>query len=973
MAFDRQSEKDMPLSALLTPLPLLKRSGGVLLRGMRVTIAGGADKQSAPAYLELGNRSGTTMHELGCPGQGGKDVMVFIPEVSGDERLTAIVRCGSETWDGALRIRPARRWTVHLVLHSHTDLGFTDTISEISKIHNDNTDRAIELCHATADWPEGSRFKWTCEVSWQVQQYIEHRSPEKVEELMRLVRQRSIGIGAMYTGQLPDILGHEEAARTFSYAGHLRHRYGIVCDTAMLCDVPGFTTGMVQIMAKSGVPNLIIADNNFIAPVLARTDLPRPFWWNGADGTRILCWYTDHPYFAYIEGEYYGFTADVDAVAGKLPEKLRSLEESGYPFDRLQVQYAFDNFRLDTRPIDIVRKWNEAWEYPKVVLSTADEFMNHLRRSHADEIPSRTGDWTNWWAGISSGFPVEAALSRRCHERAPAAEILWTAASMRNPSVAYPADEFNRVYDGLLAFDEHSGGGTLWQPKSPEHQEAALREGFGYLYNADRLLGRLESEIVPASAGGRTFAVINPSGESRSGWVASPSLVHGGLYADHVPPYGYRTYPTGDEVESKLPGDGNAGVEDRPAQFVLVNSHMKVVIDKKSGFCTSVRDVRRGRELLSGETYFNRPKVYEMHPVVQIELGRYIPEVYTGVENPGDFLPWPELSRPGIDCCTDPVRGVVCTISHAIGGLVWLTQEYVLPHDASGVFVSNRLSRDVCDDRRLRDALGDYLRPTGLLYFCFSFNVPDGMFEYESPASIIRPSAEQFQAACRDFFAIGRWCRISGAETSVAVSSPDVPLVDVGSVGLLRFKPELDANQSSLFFRAVSLKDWGSDLESPYSRDRDLVFRFGVDAEDVSGGAIEARRTGRAHAHSLGLSCHSPLRGAVVASDATGLFTGPAGSWCSVTPENVEIMTIKRARHSSDILIRCREIAGRSAKASIAFSGFRIKAAHSASITEVPLDPVDARGDVLRAEFSPFAIHTYLLTLQRHEAGNDNA
>jgi hypothetical protein len=966
-------DRSMPLSVTLTPLPLLKRSGGLLLRGIRVTFGCTGGQEGAAAFLELSDGRGRTLHELGLPGPGDRNVTVFVPEVPGDETILAHMRCGPETATAQMPISPARRWIVHLVLHSHTDLGFTDTITEIAKIHNENTDRAIDLCNETSGWPAGSRFKWTCEVSWQVQQYIAHRSPEKVEELMRLVRQGSIGIGAMYTGQLPDILGHEEAARTFAYAGYLRHRYGIPCTTAMLCDVPGFTTGMVQIMAKSGVPNLIIADNNFIAPVLERTDLPRPFWWRGADGTKILCWYTDHPYFAYIEGEHYGFTADADAVARLLPEKLRSLEESGYPFDRLQLQYAFDNARLDTRPLDIVRTWNETWEYPKVVLSTADEFLTYLGRHHGATIPLRTGDWTNWWSGISSGFPVEAAISRRCHDRAPAAEMLWAAASIRNPAFAFPVDEFNRVYDGLLAFDEHSGGGTLWQPRSQDHQDAALREGFGQLYEAEERLGRLEDRIAGTAPDAQMLVVINPTGEARSEWVPCPSLPGGWVHASGVPPYGYRSYAIDGEVDAGLPPEGMADISERPGRVLLSNPFTRITIDRESGFCTSLVILPEGRELIGGQEFFNRPLVYEMQPVVPIELGKYIPEVYTGVENPGRYRPWPGRSRPVLEPSFDPIRGAACTVSHVIAGRVWLSQEYLLPHGSTRVHVSNRLSRAVCDDQLLRGELADFLTRAGLLYFGFSFDIGGGVFEYESPASIVCPAEDQFAAACRDFFAVGRWCRISNEERSIAVSSPDIPLVDVGSIGLLRFKRQLDANQSSLFFRAVALRDWGTELESPYSRERDLLFRFGLDTAPLPPDPAERRRVGRAMAHSLGLSCHSPLRAIPLARDGAGIFARPAGAWSSVRPDNVEIMTLKRARFTDQVLLRCREIAGRPAQASIAIPGFQIVSAQSTSITEEPVEPMEVHGNTLHAEFAPFAIRSYLLTLRREAIPDANA
>src|SRR5690606_28565628 len=201
---------------------------------------------------------------------------------------------------------------------------------------------------------EESRFKWTCEVSWQIQNYLAQRSSAKIEDLIQLVKKGSIDVGALYSGELTEILGHEQAVRSFYYSAELRWKYGIKIQTAMLCDVPGCTKGFVQIMAKSGINNLILADNNFIAPFLLRTDLPRPFYWEGDDNSKVLSWYTDHPFYAYIEGENYGLSQSYLQTRKKLPQKLIDLEKNEYKYNEFQLQYAFDNFRIEFRPAAIV-------------------------------------------------------------------------------------------------------------------------------------------------------------------------------------------------------------------------------------------------------------------------------------------------------------------------------------------------------------------------------------------------------------------------------------------------------------------------------------------------------------------------------------------------------------------------------------------------------------------------------------------
>jgi hypothetical protein len=441
------------MSLRVQPLPFLRRTNSGRVRAIRVDWTEPALTPGAIWSLRVVRDSWERTFSL----QGAEPQQVSIPEADSpiETSFTAIREDQQET--SLLRIDPVRKWTVHLVLHSHTDLGFTAPVSDVARLHNDNTDRAIAYCRETAHLPEGLRFKWTCEVTWQVQNYIRDRRPDQVAALMDLVRTGAIGIGAMYSGELTGLLGHEEAVRCFAYAGYLRRRYGVPCDSAMLCDVPGCTAGLVQIMAKSGIRALIVADNNFAAPFLPRTDLPRPFIWTGSDNSEVICWFTDHPFYAYVEGEYYGFLENRGKVEHMLGEKLLSLEQQGYPHDRFQIQYAFDNAPITFVPAGIVQEWAAHWEYPKIILSTASEFLGTMREEHPGRLPRRSGDWTDWWGGIVTGFPADEAFSREYHLRTPAVETLAAHLALRGSGVPVP-EPITRAYARPLAFDEHSEG-----------------------------------------------------------------------------------------------------------------------------------------------------------------------------------------------------------------------------------------------------------------------------------------------------------------------------------------------------------------------------------------------------------------------------------------------------------------------------------------------------------------------------------
>src|SRR5690606_29607867 len=126
--------------------------------------------------------------DLGLSRNGLNSKEIFLPESADEQTDEFIFLFGDEKIIRKVNVKPVRRWEIFLVLHSHTDLGFTAPVSEVAQIHNDNTDLAILYCKETEHWPEESRFKWTCEVSWQIQNYLAQRSSAKIEDLIQLVK-----------------------------------------------------------------------------------------------------------------------------------------------------------------------------------------------------------------------------------------------------------------------------------------------------------------------------------------------------------------------------------------------------------------------------------------------------------------------------------------------------------------------------------------------------------------------------------------------------------------------------------------------------------------------------------------------------------------------------------------------------------------------------------------------------------------
>ena len=80
---------------------------------------------------------------------------------------------------------------VFIVHHSHTDIGYTDVQTKILNDHVSFIDKVLDYCRETDNYPEDSKFRWTCETGWMVRNYMENR-PEKTREFIRRVKEGRI-------------------------------------------------------------------------------------------------------------------------------------------------------------------------------------------------------------------------------------------------------------------------------------------------------------------------------------------------------------------------------------------------------------------------------------------------------------------------------------------------------------------------------------------------------------------------------------------------------------------------------------------------------------------------------------------------------------------------------------------------------------------------------------------------------------
>jgi hypothetical protein len=542
------------ISVYAQPLPLFRElaSGtgkqsrqepGGLQQAVRVAVRGGTG--SLP--VRLAGAEGTVAD--------GAPVDLFVPEVTDSQAPQDLSLQVGELGTAQVTVAPQRKWTVHVVHHSHLDIGYTDRQGVVLRNHLEYLDSALELAGQSDDWPDDARFRWTVESALPVRRWLAARAEPTVARFVELARAGRIEVTAMPFQLHTEACSTEELHRLLRFSDRLRERYGIPVTSAMHTDVPGAVVGLVDALAAAGVRYLSAAHNwaGRSVPFLHDgQELGRPFWWRSPAGNRLLVWFTDTPHgMAYMEGNVVGlaesFPATVDLLPGYLdalahrpvPYRHEAFGWSGtfddqvtrspYPHDLLHLRVQggnADNAGPSLVPPSVIREWNARYAWPKLRMATNTDFFTEAESRLADRLPEHTGDWTDWWAdGLGSGArPL--GYARRAQHAVRHAETLHTLAGVDGDAAV------DAVYDKLGLFDEHTwgaanpwhdhedgfdSGGLQWARKC-ELAYAAADDAEDLRHAGARRLGA--GYAAPAGALA-AFLVVNPGPATRTDTVVA--------------------------------------------------------------------------------------------------------------------------------------------------------------------------------------------------------------------------------------------------------------------------------------------------------------------------------------------------------------------------------------------------------------------------------------------------------------------
>lgn len=884
--------------------------------------------------------------------------------ISGIEKETearVTMEVGAEVASASIRLRPLRPWTLYLVQHSHTDIGYTDLPSRISVDHLEFIDEAVRSCDLTDSYPEAARFRWTCEGTWAVERYLATRPPAMVAAFLERVRQGRIEVTAL-SMNMTDLASEEVYVRAFLPIARLRER-GISIRGAMQCDVNGYPWCLPELLQDVGVTGFAGGINQTRSTL--PYEFPRAIEWRSPSSGSVLAWRGEHYMFA----NTLGFRESLEKVLARLPGYLVSLEKRGFPYRSVLLQmagYFTDNAAPCHRASDLVREWNERFAFPRVRLATLSEALDAIRCE--GDAPVTAKAWPDWWADGVGSAALEASVAREAQETLQFAETFLALSRTAHEGDPDLRGLVAEAYLHALIYGEHTFGAsdsvtrpdsintkTQWGEKAAQAHRArwiatelesaafsrwaagSVPRGEAGLVVFNALSwarsGPVRLRLPRGFAEERTpFRIVDPEREEEVPYQFVRSAVNFReveLVARDVPPLGQRSYRLEVGAEPALPAAA--------FQFeasALSNERLVVELDPKRAAIRAIRSRGSGENLVGAEEYgFNQ----YIHERIAHEKGRSHLWPMAPSYDAAAF----ERAAAGDATVAVGVRGPVrasLVMSSKVtvpAGEVKLETEVSLYRGIATVFIENRVIKPGSVDPEAS-------------YFAFPFAAPSPP-RAELVGGVLTPGLDQIPGSASDWHAIQRWVRFEGNGRSAVWATVDAPLVQFGGLNTGRWGKGLTL-EKPLVYSWIMNNYWFTNFVA--SQTGSFTFRYAVAGGEAAVSDAEASRFGKE-------AC-SPLRAVV----AEGKGNGPwHRSLLAVEPAEVVLVTAKEAEMGSRrLVVRLRNVSSQSVEASLRVDpSLGLRSARRTNLLEEPQKELLLADGAVGLALGPWALATVVL------------
>ncbi len=890
---------------------------------------------------------------------GFNRLILKIPRTSRERTLAVQLRFSDgETRSASFVQKPIHEWTVYMVEHAHTDIGYTRPQADILAEHLRFIDYALDYCDQTDSLPDDARFRWTCEASWPVSQYLRYRPPAQIERFKRRIQEGRIEItGMMFNmSEIPD----ENLYASFLEPVREFQKMGIPVVTGMQDDVTGVAWCLIDFFHDLGIKYLTMGINPDRA--LRPFKIPTAFWWQSPSGNRVLAYRSDH----YMTGNFMGMErGELGIVEPRMFEYLQNLEQETYPFDRVAVQYSgyyTDNSPPSTAGCRVIEAWNKKFIWPHLRSATDHEFPMYVAEKHANDVQTVRAAWPDWWTDGTESAPRETAAARRSQALMTANEGILAMVRMTGAQVPQSAiQRVGAINEHLLFYDEHTFGAAesisdplalnselQWGQKSAYVWDAAKNAGLLQEYG----LGLLQHAIVRSAT--PTITAFNTLGWARSGVLtayidnqilppdsayrivdpeghAAPAQLltrrsdgcYWSIWVENVPPMGFKTY----RIE-RSPGSAAIPQGGTNKETVLENRYYRITFDTTRGTIRTIFDKQLQTNLFDTTSSWQGSEFIRETMKDRDQMARFRKVTFN--RTPLSNIRFNGMAEGGI------------------WNSVSFTGESEAAFGGAGVTCEVRLFNET---KRIEIHFAIRKRPITspeALYIAFPFAMAGGSIRYDVQGGVVIPGVTQIPGSSSDWQTVQSFAAVRSGAGQIIVGSDESPLMQFGDINTGKYQRVSQVTRPHIFSWVMN-NYWTTNFLA--EEDGALEWTYYL---------TSVADTSNSTAERFGWGSRIPLVPRVLPAQA-GSGSSYEASFLSPSPKNILLVSAHPSTTGSGVILQLRETDGTAATLNL---GEFLHQNHMKKVTEV-----NVIGETPKPAASTIVFKPYEVKFIRLDAG----
>ena len=953
-----KSQTPVPdISASLDPTVFFKNTSAGLREIAEITVRHQKPLAQTSATIEIAGTRVSAAAAASPYDFGEQPISIDVPALPGPAAYTLDIVTGGQKLHSSGEFRPERHWQIFATLRIHNDIGFTDLQPNVQELDARNADRVIDIA---SRFPS---FKFNFEDAWLVDNYIHSRTPARTRRLLSLAAHDRVSVNPIYLNLLTGLCTAEELYRSLYFAGRLEAE-GVPIKSACLTDVPTPSWFIPSLLRDAGVSYFASGGNQSRSLLLAHSRLNEnsPFYWEGADGRRVLAWFArNYRQFNRLAGDH----PTVARLRRTVPQFLARYRRPDYPVDAVMLYGLYgDNTDIRTGDAAYFDEWNRTFAFPKIVPATDADYFDYISARYAGRLPAYRGDAGSAWEDGAASTAAETATNRDTQRVLPAAEGAAGLATSLTPDERYPASEFRDAWKNVLFSDEHSWGAA--ESRTEPGRERVRRQWEikrGYVIRAhdaarDLLTRSLNRLVQNISVAGPTLFIFNFGTAARTEPVEielaadqqpidlatnrpvaldvldSPQGYRRVCFlAENVPAFGYRAYAIRRAAAPANPA------EPSDKSWQIESRYYRVTFDTATGAIAQIHDKSIDRDLAD--------------PAAPYRLNELL--YVAGGENTGvirDFAPRAaqlDIHRQSaaelISKSHTPI-GERIRIRARSGPVATVETEVSVYNGLKRIDIRNRVHKDEVQTREA-------------VYFAFPFQVPHPAVSYEIQNVWVRPDADQLPGAPREWFATQNGVEAHTSGLAVAWTTPDAPLITLTDIDRGRWKPTLDLTNAHIYSWIMN-NYWSVNYKA--SQGGDYLFRYFLTSDrELPALALSA----------FSASTRSALipydyydTGRVTVTAAQKRLPAAQGSFFALNGCNAELSALKQAEDGAGLILRLHNPTADEAPCRLESPVFHIQSARLTDGVENNPRPLAVAANTVTFRVKPFAFTTVRLVVR---------